>query len=421
MRPINRLLIPVLFSFLITQCGTVSSVTVDDETAAEDLGETDGESDETPSEAEESPTSSIFAFATDFGSAGQLYQGSASGETVSFTNTGITSLGSSAVVRTASGKVYVLHDGWSFISTDNLTIFDSENSFAVLGQHSTGNGTNPHDVVAIDARAFISLYNPSADVTNLDGEGNPGDVIEMDTTSGSITHRYSFQQFLADDGDKNANADQMVLVDDILYVALQDLESGTFAATTSGKIGMIDTVTHEVLGVIELSGRNPVSLAASPDGSTLFVANMATYDFMLGNFDTSTDFGGLEIVDLESESSILLLADDELGGYIERVRASADRVFAVASNMDPVNFNYTSVILSANLDADSLDDITTYEDDGADIRDIVVNGDFLWVSRRVINNDGASSPHIGVYNLETNNELATQPEPLVPVTSMSGN
>lgn len=407
--------VTVFCCILVTlcSCGTVNNLAFDDSS-----GDDEPAADEAPEP--EADVSTIYAFATDFASSGQLYAGSIEDGSVSLTNTGITLLGSSATVRVSADQVFILHDGWSLISSDNLQILNPDSSFATMGQYSTGNGTNPHDVAVSGSSAFISLYNPTADPDNVDGSGNPGDVIEMNIESGAITHRYSFKDFLTADGDLNANADQMVLQDGLLYVALQDLDASTFAASSAGKIGMIDVATHTVLGTITLSGRNPVSLAISEDGNRLFVANMATYDFALGNFDTSTPYGGIEIVDLEHETTDLFLDDEDLGGYVERVRAGDGRIFAVASTLDPADFSYSSALLQMPQDMDALDDVGELEDSGNDIREIAVSGHYLWVSRREINEDGASSPRVVIYDLDTDGLLDDVLEPVAAVTSMAG-
>jgi hypothetical protein len=147
---------------------------------------------------------------------------------------------------------------------------------------------------------------------------------------------------------------------------------------------------------------------------------MASYDFALGNFDTSTAFGGIEIVNLATESTVLFLKDEELGGYVERVRASDERVFAVASALDPTDFSYSSILLDMPQDVDTLDDVATLEDSGNDIREIAVSGQYLWVSRREISSDGASAPKVVIYDLDTDTVLSTSFDPTVPVTSMSG-
>lgn len=404
MPSLHRILAVPCLIFALVACGEIVTQSLDD----------------TPATDESPASSTAFVFATDFASSGQLYMARLVGETTSLTNTSVSLLGSSAQVRYAGGLVYILHDGFSAISSDNLQILDAQDDFATIGQFSTGNGTNPHDVAIDDDTAFISLYNPSADADNVDADGNPGDVIEMDTATGVITRRFSFADYLDDDGDPNANADQMVRVGDMLYVCLQDLESSSFDAVSSGLIGMIDLENHVVAGVIELVGRNPVGIAASSDGERLFIANMASYDFSLSDFDTSEPYGGIEVVDIDSRATTLFIDDEDVGGYVERVVASDDEVFVVTSDLDPTPFSYSSRVLAFSSAIDEAPDVEVFDDSGNDIRAIAVAGQHLWVSRRIFDDDGASDPEIVVYDLASGKTVGEPLTPAVPGTALSG-
>jgi hypothetical protein len=383
--------------FLCVTCGSVSQQIADGVTPNSDIsGATD---------------SAIFVFATDFISSGQLYRASLSDEETSLTNSGVTLLGSSATIKVFDEVIYVLHDGFSAVSSDNVQVIDPNNDFATTAQYSTGNGTNPHDLIVIDHRAFISLYNPSAD---------SGDVIEMDLDSGEILYRYSFHDFLTDDGDLNANADQMVLVDDVLLICLQDLESSTFEATTTGKVGMIDTTEHRVLGAFDLEGRNPVDIVASDDGTRVFVADMATYDFTLGEFNTTSAYGGIEVVDLATQSTQVFIDDTDLGGYVERLKTSSDTVYAVVSHFDDATFTYASRIARLTQDIATNDDLTIFEDFTTDIRDIQIDGDYIWISRRVSGaNDDTSSPRIDVLDIASGIQIGNSLVPAAAGTSLA--
>lgn len=396
----------VAFSlFLFSACGEIVQT-------ATDIGESIGAGLDT--------TPTVFVFATDFGSSGQLYQATYSDSFLDVSNTGVTELGSGAIIRYFDGLLYVLHDGWSYGSSDNVQIIHPDDSFATQAQYSTGNGTNPHDIVVSGSRAFISLYNPTADLDNIDAQGLPGDVIEMNLDTGEIVHRFSFHDYLNDDGDKNANADQMILHDGILYVCLQDLDSD-YSATSSGLVGRIDISTGEVLGVITLSGRNPVDIALSEDQKNLFIANMATYDWNLGNYNTSEPFGGIEIVDLSSNSSTRLIDDEGLGGYVEKLTIWDNQILAVVSEYDNATFSYLSIITELSEDATSSSEATTFLDVNADFRDIFVQNDYLWVSKRLINtSSGAKDPLLSIYDLGSGEQLDVDVDLDVAGVSIAG-
>lgn len=364
---------------------------------------------------DDSGATPVYFFATDFSSSGQIYQADIEDSVISGANTGMTSLGSSAILRFFDGRLYLLHDGYSTGSSDNVQIIDPDDAFATLGQFSTGNGTNPHDIVVEENDAYVSLYNPSASGSDT------GDVIKMDLDSGSVLKNYSFESFLNDDGDQNANADQMVLVGDRVYVCLEDLESTSFDANSSGLIGMIDVGEDSVEGVITLSGRNPVDIAKNENNDRLFVANMALYDDDLANFDLTTSYGGIEIIDLDSEETLLLIDDVDLGGYVERLVASDETVFAVVSQFDSTAFTYLSKVIEFPQDIRFADEISTFLDFEFDIRDIFVQDDHLWVSKRVVNSStGITEPQLAVYDITTGESLADDLPLDIAATSLAG-
>ena len=330
-------------------------------------------------------------------------------------------MGSSAVVRIFDGLIYVLHDGFSVASSDNVQIIDPSNQFATINQWSTGNGTNPQDIVVVGNQATISLYNPEQDPENVDSDGNSADVIVMNLDTGEITDRISFFNFLNDDDARLGRAAQMVLVDDLLYVCLQDLEAD-FSHNAAGKIGVIDTDTEAIREVITLQGRNPVDIVYSEVEERLLVALQAPFDFALGNFDTSLPFGGIESISLLEDNETALIPDEDLGGYVERLAIVSDRVFAVVSEMDPVTFTFSSDIMVLQDDDETADGATAFVSGSTDVREVATDSlERLWISRRSINaNDGsASDPQVDVFDSDTGAQVGTSLVPPVPVTSIA--
>ncbi len=393
-----------LFVFFLfsTACGSIETISLDDSEKQISAG-----------------TDLLFMFGTDYASSGQIYTADLE-EPAALSNSGITGLGSSAVIRFFDGLLYILHDGYSIGSSDNVQILDPASDFSTVHQWSTGNGTNPHDLVVIGGNAYITLYNPENDPDNIDAEGNPGDLIVMNLDNGEINQRISFFDFLNDDGDRHAFADQMVFVDDLLYVALQDLESD-YSHNTAGKIAVINTDTDEVENVLTLQGRNPVDLVASQDGLKLFAALQAPYDYTLGNFDTSTNYGGIEIVPLDDPENTILLSDDNLGGYVERLASGGNRIFAVVSQMDSATFEFSSEIVSMKEENEHMDGVEIFLKNSSDVREIFVDSlDRIWISRREISADdgSASDPQVDFSDLLTGEALGSSLVPEVSVTSI---
>lgn len=382
--------------FLLTNCGSISLSSIDE--LIEDIAEDHASHD-----------SQVLVFATDYASGGQIYSATITNHTAELANADLTELGSDAVIKYENGLLYILHSGWSLISSDNLEIVDPDDNFAVEGQYSVGNGTNPHDVVVNGNKAYISLYNPTADSENIDEDGNPADVIVMDVNNGSILERYSFYNYLNDDGDRNGHAHKLMLVGNVLYVCLQDLSGdGWFMANSGGKLGMIDIVNQEITGAITLQGWNPASLTPNDDHTKMFVASVDDYSTMSGH-------GGIEVVDLASQTSETFLLDSTLGAYVDNIKSTRGSVYAVASTIDWITFTSSSQIISFPQTISTIDDISDFTVSGADIRDIAVDDDFLWVTTRIISTtEGDTSPVIRVYNTASGEQLG---EDLVPTVA----
>ena len=368
----------------------------------------------------ENAINEIFVFATDYASSGQVYRAFYTDGETTLENSGLTLLGTEAKIKRYNDLLYILHAGAGFnsISTDNLQIVNpyyANTPFKTVSQFSTGNGTNPQDVIIEDDKAFMSLFNPANDPNNVAENGYPADVIEMSTTTGIITHRYSFHDFLEDDGDRNAHAANMIEVNDILYVCLQDLESNTFAPTAPGKIGMIDVTNHSILGVITLESRNPYGLTANSEGTKIYIT--ATHDYTY-----SGTYGGLEVVDIATKTTDLFIPDDLLEGYVERISMGNDHAFIIVSQYDLETFSFQSKIMRFPADLEDINDISEFKSYGTDIRAFMYQDDSLWVSYRVISTtEGDSNANIKLFDVTTGEQLGETLYPVVAGVSIAGN
>lgn len=399
----NKKIIITLFAFILfTACGSVQNVSQGDTNPDTDIA---------------ANIITSYLFATDFASSGQLMKADSNVEAIN--NTGITGLGSSAIIRSFDGLLYVLHDGFSVASYDNVQVIDPSKGFITTKQFSTGVGTNPNDIVVVGSKAFITLYSPDRNAKVVNEDAQPIDLLVIDLTNGSQVKGISFADYLNIDDSLNARAGQMVLNGNKIYVCLQDLDGDSFTHNAPGKIAVINVNTLAIEQVFTLKGRNPVDIALA--NNTLFIALQAPYDFALGDFDTANNFGGLEILPLAGGESILL-ADEDLGGYIERVAVSDNQVFGVASQFDTTSFEYNSTIFTLPFTAASINDVSTFIDNSADIRDMAVNGNNqLWVARREIKSGegSASKPQVDVFNAETGVQIGSSLIPPVPVTSIT--
>ncbi|HBF13998.1 MAG TPA: hypothetical protein DDW49_11530 [Deltaproteobacteria bacterium] len=398
---------------LVSSCGSTSTQTAD---IGQNLDQIDLNSG----------AEFVFFFATEFGSSsGQLLLADSNNIGL-FVNSGVEQLGAEANIKLFDGLLYVLHGGGDpqSPSSNNIRVLDPQNNFGTQSEFSTGDGTNPQDFVVIDNLAYISLYNPEKDAGDKDANGNPGDVIVMNLDNGQVVKRLSFFNFLFNDGFKRALAHKMVLVGNLLYVCIQDYGTNNAAnillQNAPGKIGVIDTTTNSIVGVISLQGRNPVDIVYSENENKLFVALQAPFSGF-GNDYPHVPYGGVEIIPLNDTNHTILIHDNDLGGYVERLDFGFEKVFIVASNFDANTFEFTSAILTMAEEGEAAGDAVSLIPESSDLRDIGVDSRRrLWIGRRTIQSgDQASNPRVDVYDIDTGNLVGSNTNIEVPVTSIA--
>lgn len=361
-----------------------------------------------------STVGAIHLFATDFQSPGLLYKAQIKNGLLQLLSTGVSPLGTEAQLGFHNDLLFVLHASGNFnsVSTDNLQIinpYDSSFPYRTLKQFSLGNGANPVATSFYNNSALISLYNPNM-VPALDVNQGTTDVIRIDYQTGSIEAQYSFHDFLDPDGDKQANAFCSVVVGSRLYVCLQDLQTGTYKPVSSGKIGVIDLNTNQILHVIELTGRNPFDLAVSEDEQYLYVT-------CIDQFKTSSDFGGLEIIDLNQQDSIAFIDDEFFGGYVEKVRVYKNNLYIVVSRQNLNSFVFESRIAQISESDWQGAQISSFLNFGDDIRAITVSDNILWVAKRTISTStGGTGAALSAYNLDTGSNLGSSSLPAAAIS-----
>jgi DNA-binding beta-propeller fold protein YncE len=214
-----------------------------------------------------------------------------------------------AVVRTFDGLIYVVNR----LFADNIQVLDPADALRTRWQCSTGNGSNPHDIAfASRHKAYVSLFEESELlIVNPAPRPDCRDFVQGRIDLSPLA-----------DADGIPDMDQMAVVGDRLYVALQrlDLDSVLRLPAGKGAIAVIDTTRDELLGSIELNGENPF---AATKGLT--VRDGAIWVAEAGRFNSMD--GGLERVDLASGSaSGFLVSEQDLGGDITDFALVEDRL-----------------------------------------------------------------------------------------------
>ena len=234
---------------------------------------------------------------------------------------------SDATLRIHNGLIYVINR----FGADNIQIIDPTKNFATRKQFSTGNGSNPQDIVFATAlKAYISRYGSA-------------DLLVVHPTTGIQLNTISLAAFA--DGDGIPEMARMALIGPHLFVACQRLTN--FAATNPSVVVVIDVRTDAVVDVdpatagiqaITLTGRNPV---------TDFVYDAGTHSLLIGCVGSFGALdGGIERIDVTTFQSLgFVISETTLGGDIGDIAWNGpDHSYAIVS--DP-SFNASVVAWSA--------------------------------------------------------------------------
>jgi len=286
-------------------------------------------------------------------------------------------LSSDAIPKTIGGKIYVINR----LGQDNITIFSPPDFSHPLIQFSTGNGTNPHDIVlASTDKAYVSLY-------------EKGYLLVANPITGAELKKIDISSFA--DNDNIPEADQMVIVDGILYVALQKLDRyNQYQPAENGEILMIDTGSDTIVGSITLSGQNPYDIFYNKLMGKLVISET-------GSFYDLTD-GGIETVDLDThEVSGYILTESELGGNITEfvMKPSSNQGYIIVTDG-----SYNTSIVSFDLEkAVKLKDIL------APKAGFIHSGIALGSGKLLVGDRSFTNPGVRIFSTQTDEQITTKP------------
>ncbi len=216
--------------------------------------------------------------------------------------------GGDPVLRALGDRLVVLDR----FGGDTVTVLDRD--LQLIGQASTGPGSNPQDAAIVGDSLFVVLYGTSKVIRfNL-----------LDLSAG-IQGEIDLSGL---DSDGNANCASVYAVGQKLFVTCQLLRPD-FSAKGPGVIAVVDVASESIETTIELQAANPVSfLKQAPSGDLL----VSTVLSPLG-FDPQAKGSGCVERIQTSPASVLPceLTNRELGGYANEMAAGADSVYFVKS------------------------------------------------------------------------------------------
>jgi hypothetical protein len=237
-------------------------------------------------------------------------------------------ISSDPIARVEDGRPLIVNR----LSFDNLQGLDPGGSFRTVFQHSTGNGSNPHDAVILpdgggagggSGLAFTTRYEPPFN-----------DVAVIDLASGALIDRIDLVPY-ARNPDHLPRADQALLHDGLIYVTLEDA-NGSFTQFMDGRVVLIDPILRRVVDVIDLPGQNPFeALSYSGETGLIYIGLAGIFRGRLPQALT----GGIVTLDPATRQARLLVDDDALGGNVSAVALhSATRGYCVVTDASYRNF-----------------------------------------------------------------------------------
>lgn len=213
---------------------------------------------------------------------------------------------------------------------DNIQVLDINNGLATIGQYSTDNGSNPHDIAFINQNKIYVTLN----------ESGFGDILVMNPNNGETITTIPLSSY-ADNDQGAARADEILLAGTRAYVTLQNLGGLYTAPVYNGKLAVLDTATNTVSAVVTLDGRNPRTIQYDASTGKLYISLMGS--LVYGDIQLT---GGIDVVDISGAAPTnadgLLIDDDSFGGNCgDMVIASSTKGYVVINASDYKNTVYS--------------------------------------------------------------------------------
>jgi hypothetical protein len=290
-----------------------------------------------------------------------------------------------SVVRKFGERFFVLNR----FRGSSVQEIDPAADLASLWGCSVGAGSNPHDIVVVsDTKAYVSRYD-STMLAIVDPSRGPG-------CKGFNTGTIDLSPWA--DADGVPEMDQMVIVGEHLFVAIQRLDRFSFfRPADNGALVVIDIATDKVTDVIELEIDNPFveskGLVYDEKTNRIYVGGP-------GLLFTDLEDGGIELVNPDTLASEgLAITGAEFGGDLtDFVLVGSRRGYATVAGE-----NFVASVVEFDLLTKTVSPaLTTSSQLLADIE--VTESGLLWLADR-----HCSDPGLRVFDLGDNAEITSQP------------
>lgn len=170
---------------------------------------------------------------------------------INFSISTITNIHSDAVGKFMNGKVFILNR----LNRDSVLVLNPNNAFLPEKEFSVGRGTNPHDIILVGNKVYISLYERNyIPIYNLD---SGQEISRIDLSS------YSETSSAGGAIDNLPETDYMYLEGNSIYVLLQRLDRNDPTAplppNSDSLLLEIDFRTDKIISSYTTPSRNPIS------------------------------------------------------------------------------------------------------------------------------------------------------------------
>jgi hypothetical protein len=296
----------------------------------------------------------------------------------------VASIHSDAVSRYYQGLVYVVNR----YGADNIQVLDPSTGFSTTLQFSVGNGSNPKDIAFYSpTKAYVTRYETNSLWIVNPSTGDHLDSIDLSSYA---------------DSDGLCEMDQMLMLEQTLYVTIQRLDRDNWLPVGDSYVAVIDATADTLIDVdnstpgtqsIALPGTNPVSnIQYNRFKDNIFVSCVGQW--------AVNDYGVVEIDPQTYQSTCCMLDESEAGGDINDVEIfSPTKGYAIITNS---SFN-TELISFNPATGEKL--ATIYNPGDYVINDIETSPE----EELYLADQTETNPGIRIYDIETDTEIPCSP------------
>lgn len=216
-------------------------------------------------------------------------------------------VGGDPALRAFGDKLFILDR----FGGDSITVLDRE--LSLVGQVSTGAGSNPQDLAVIGTELYVAAW---------DADGVL--VIDLEDIAGGVVDTIDLSELDEVDGVPDCNS--IYAVGTRLFVSCQIMDRSTFSPRGSGKVAVIDTDDGSLETTLDLDAQNPLAqFEALPNGDLVFSTAPGAL------FGATNDSGCLERISTAGTPSLMgcLSKNVDMNAYPSDVLPVGDSVYFV--------------------------------------------------------------------------------------------